>query len=128
MPEPYRTGQHIAEWILQKLDMKSLLLAQRVCITFRGLVRYQIRLQRQLWFIDTNGATRADLLEDPDYVDPLIGRLRQDLDLFFDYDPRKPRQKILYMPAPPQAKFDHSPVSNWRKMLVMRTAKRYLRW
>lgn len=50
--------------------MKSLLLAQRVCTTFRGLVRYQIRLQRQLWFIDTNGATRADLLEDPDYVDP----------------------------------------------------------
>lgn len=128
VPEQYRTGQHIAEWILQKVDMKTLLLAQRVCTTFHGLVRYQIRLQRQLWFIDTVGATRADFLEGPDYVDPLIRRLRQDLDLFLHYNPRTRRQKILYMPTPPQAKFDHSPVSTWRNMLVMRTAKRFLRW
>ena len=128
------------ENILSHLDMKDLLRTQGVSRTFRQLSNQHTHLQRRLWMVDTTPPIpdiiyseewykRHSLREDPEYVDPLIHRLRYELDLFMQYDPKYDMQKILYAPTRGYKRnLDMDVRASWRRMSVMRSAKRGLFW
>ncbi|KAM3424258.1 hypothetical protein BST61_g11202 [Cercospora zeina] len=125
-----RTGGFLGIRILAHLDMKTLLLAQRVNRHFNTLIRRSPHLQRRLWFKDYSEPLVPDLqhIDQPNFIDPLAAFLRTELNVFYDYDPEKEIQSVLYVPTRGKYALPNAVETSWRKMLVMRSAEKGKYW
>ncbi|KAF2217173.1 hypothetical protein CERZMDRAFT_81126 [Cercospora zeae-maydis SCOH1-5] len=125
-----RTGGFLGIRILAHLDMKTLLLAQRVNRHFNTLIRQSAHLQRRLWFQDCSDPLFPDLqhIDPPWFIDPLIVFIRTELHFFYNYDPENEIQSLLYAPTRGKYALPNVLETSWRKMLVMRSAEKGKFW